>query len=197
MITHYVHIDILGRPTDKHFLCNRLLKVIHGILSAHFQGQIGMGFPYYKKQTEENVKASLGDRVTLFGNNKALEFITHQPKIIDLAEANVIQIKAIENVPNDPSWVRYTRNRQIEKTGKNYLERCIRRRERRGTPISSANSEKHKIEKDSLPFIQLSSSSNKNQYLLYVDQTQVMEPCLGTFTKYGLSSNGSTVPFIA
>lgn len=191
MTNYYVDFEILGAPCDGAFLRNKVFNLIHGTLNQNFAGKIGLSFPDYKENT-------LGKRIRAFGTFEDLNVLTHQSKLIGLAESGAVRINAILPVPKLVSAARFIRDRRMEKQAKAFLARSKRRREKRGTQEKSIAQPHQQNENDKttiLPYLKLQSTSNRFTFSLYIRKEPAIDIQHGTYSGYGLSHDGSTVPW--
>lgn len=187
----YLDFIIQGIPTDEHLLRSRLFTVLHGVLSRHYDGTVGLSFP-------EIIENKLGKVIRAFGTQEVLQHLNHQPALQNLADRGAIQINYILRTPDETGAVRFIRDRSVEKQGRYYLARCQKRRQKRGTdksefakPLSVANQRFNNC----LPYVQLLSSSNENNFSISIRKQDAVFTQEGTFSSYGLSKKGSTVPW--
>ena len=153
---------------------------------------VGVAFPEYRCDTEENVY-QLGSKVRLFSpTRETLEAVNINQWLSRLSD--YMHISSIREVPEkNQSYTIFKRSQP-----KNNNHKMARRKAKReGISLEEAIAyfKSRKEQYSPAPFVRIKSLSSNNQYRLIILQEKANENHhKGVFNTYGLSKNGSTVP---
>lgn len=177
------YFDIVIKA-DKEYqaqLMAELMRQLHGILSGlgEHAPNIALSFPYHQHGLRQD-QTQMGHIVRVVGDQLSVLQIHRHGAIGYLAESGFFRIKEIEDVPDDAVEVRFVRDRLKEKYAK----------VRKLYPDV-----KHETDNICYPYVDLRSQSNKKNFKLYVRMEKAESRVDGQYSTYGLSKEGSTVPF--
>lgn len=161
-------------------------KVLHGTISSNKDLNIGLGFPGFY---HDKVVCTIGSAIRIFSDYSLLVDLQNHPHLIDIAQSGGLDISAIKLVPKDAVPVRFVRSRSPDY----YRNNCQKYADFKGKagPLKK------------LPYLSVTSSSSLNangdpsSYSIYIRKEEAGEHVDGSYSAYGLSQNGSTVPWFA
>lgn len=177
------------------FIMEKLFSIIHAFISKNREGnvdcQIGITFPYWN---QEQNKVDTGDIIRLFSNRETLEHIKLFEGIVFLLKSRAIKIYEIKDTPSVTQYVRFSRDRKIEKTTTAYMRRDIKYIENKSKDDVEKNSMKKLYKKsnekiNSTYYLKLNSKSTKQQQFSLFIQCSKVNNLGNSFSSYGLSND--------
>lgn len=196
---HYQELYIFPDPeTPRHILRERVFLGLHlafveteKALSGSTEidsSRFGVSFPNYNADFFE-----LDYTIRIFApTEKDLNELNLDQKLKKVKD--YLRLSQISPVPETKVFASYKR-----KQVKSGLERLARRQVKRGNfpneEIALETLKKKERKKSKLPYVYVTTSSTgKHRLPLFIDQVTSDTPAAQTFTTYGLSKDGSTVP---
>lgn len=197
MTTCYLDIAIIARPEDTYHIIGKVYRAIHGIITDKCPGRVGVAFPDWTDHEFDGEgkvvrRGALGRTIRLFGEAGDLEAIGREPALERFEKIRAVRLYPVQEVPETNRHVRFIRDRKREKATKGFRERRERRRRRRGgRPVK--NQPGFATEPCTTHFITLTSRTNGCRYSLII-RREFSEAQSGSYSRYGLSKNGVTLP---
>jgi len=200
-LTHYIEARVLpldgASPSrgDAAHVLSLLMSAIHQYI---LQGNnVAVGFP-----SKAIVNQTDGDNVVrVFGDPNVLMGLFVQQSFAALVGGGAIHLgqQPIRQVPQDVTWVSYTRNRSAEKSSVGWAIRSDRRFRARTGDGNRADERLQKlserpVKKRTPFFVNIGSSTTAQRFRLFVDETSSTGPGEARFNNYGLALPGSAVP---
>jgi CRISPR-associated endoribonuclease Cas6/Csy4 subtype I-F len=193
-LDYFLDIVIKVRLSDTPFILSKVYRVIHGIISNGYNENIGVAFPdwtehHFNPEGKLETKGTLGNTLRLFGAKSDLIEIRRNPALDHYAEIQAILLHSVSAVPNVERYVRFVRDRRMEKNTKGFQARRKRRNQKRG---NSAELQATKSKPCTIHYLTMMSKENGRRFSLFIRR----EPCeqnSGIFSRYGLSKNNSSV----
>ena len=189
MLTHYFEIKAIPHEElPQSAITSLAMQDLHLALKE-FQGQIGLGFPCYQKQT-----INIGGSIRCFASQELLESL--KLKLLDKNISDYVIYSDIHPLPQSiKGHVNYSR---VQNKGSSDLKRTQKRMKQRGSSdediVRVLNLKAQRQKAISLPHVHMKSSSTGQQFLLMIKENQVKAKVDGAFNSYGLS-NTATVPY--
>ncbi|MDP1539929.1 MAG: type I-F CRISPR-associated endoribonuclease Cas6/Csy4 [Moraxellaceae bacterium] len=185
----YLEITVLpDLEADANFLMNNLCSKLHVVLGQIAMGKVGVSFPKYADDGK-----SLGTQIRLHGTAVILQKLMSENWLKGLRD--YCQCSEILPVPNAVKH-RYFARRQLKSAHNKYRRSAIKGWITDEEALMKSLEEKPRVLK--LPFLQLTSQSNKQVMKVFVEQGPLMDsPTFGELNSYGLSrlSEKVTVPW--
>lgn len=196
-LTHYQEITLLPEPDiSSYFIWSKLFTQLHialaDVKNCHSINSIGVAFPDYYFDQKNGKSSKLGNKLRIFA-----------PSQEDLTKLNLtkwlgglidyVHIKPIKDVPSDikgyVSVHRY-RFKPIEVQAQSLAEKLNISLDDAMATVAKRTPEKV------VPYVRLTSETNKAPYLLKVLQQPANEPKSGMFNAYGMNGmrDNVTVP---
>jgi CRISPR-associated endonuclease Csy4 len=179
---HYLDITLLPDPEfTAPILMNALFAKLHRLLVRLDNTQVGISFP-------KTGARSLGNRLRLHGPQAALSHLMAQPWLNGMRDH--IEVSDISPIP---SHAKHCRVKRVQ--AKSSAER-LRRRYQQRHPETDPDQLIKLIpdsveEKLQLPYLRLKSLSSGQDFLLFIQQSEVQGSNSGSFNSYGLSSSAT------
>ncbi|MDF1812256.1 MAG: type I-F CRISPR-associated endoribonuclease Cas6/Csy4 [Verrucomicrobiales bacterium] len=151
---------------------------------------LGVSFPDYQYDPDDPTINSLGSKLRVF--SESTENLSH----LDLRTwlkrfSDYLVLSEVQSCKSDSKNVRFNRVQQNQSPAK--LRRFIRRFQPSEEQISAYEEKLHNANLD-FPYIELQSLSAGHQFRLYIRKEETSQSVAGTFSTYGLSKEGATVP---
>jgi CRISPR-associated endoribonuclease Cas6/Csy4 subtype I-F len=118
-ITHYIEIKVTEIVNFIHLDIKKIYQKMHSIIGKS-EGKIGVSFPDWSD-------VGVGSQIRFFGPEDQLQFISRSTWLNDYAENGFLVMSRIKKIPDVNQYVRFYRNRKIEKQGDAYLQRIKKR----------------------------------------------------------------------
>ena len=198
---YYQEITIIDQAEiSPHFVWSKLYNQVHlALVEAQNHDEIvyiGVSFPQYIYQKDDAGKniINIGTKLRLFANvEEELQNLNIKDWLVRLTD--YIHIGSIRPVPQNrvTSYVRFYR-----KQFKTNAERLARHRVKTRNDISFDNAVKlyqNRVKMTNLPFIQLKSSTNNQQFKLFIEKNIGEKSNEYKFNTYGLSFESSVPEF--
>ena len=190
---HYIELTLMDNPDfNLYTLWSKVYTQLHlALVAMPTQGNLGVSFPeYVYKEDDGKAFGFLGSKLRLFANDDAsLQQLNITQTLSRLSD--YVHITGIRPVPKNVTYAIYKRHQP-----KTNAERLARRRVKHKQDITFEQAVKayqSKISHTNLPFVQLDSLSNEQQFKLFVSKHTAAEGCDGQFGSYGLGIS-ATVP---
>lgn len=173
-----------------YFIWQKMFQQIHLALaenkSAENASAIGVAFPEY-----DAAKFALGTKLRLFAENKQLMEQMQSEKWLNRLR-DYVHVSSIKPVPNNLEG--YACFKHIKLKG-NKEKLARRRAKRKGETVQQAlaHFEGFEEQHSKLPYINMTSQTNGQQFRLFIGKQVREQPTTGLFSCYGLS-NTITVP---
>lgn len=182
---HYLDIHLLPDPEfSAPILMNALFAKLHRALVQLESTGIGVSFPEFGDH-------NLGKQLRLHGQPINLEKLMSLPWLKGMRDH--IETSDIGPVPEQTGLCRVQRvqtKSNAERLRRRYLKRHPEVAETKIEALIPSTVEKRLA----LPYVRLKSTSSGQDFLLFIDQTQVSEKHPGIFNTYGLSGS-ATLPW--
>ena len=190
---HYIELTLMDNPDfNLYTLWSKVYTQLHlALVAMPTQGNLGVSFPeYVYKEDDGKAFGFLGSKLRLFANDDAsLQQLNITQTLSRLSD--YVHITGIRPVPKNVTYAIYKRHQP-----KTNAERLARRRVKHKQDMTFEQAVKmyqSKISHTNLPFVQLDSLSNAQQFKLFVSKHTAAEACDGQFGSYGLGIS-ATVP---
>lgn len=181
---------LLQEDIDLYFIWHKLYQQLHLALVENKTGDnasaIGVAFPEYNAD-----EYYLGTKLRLLSENDNLLEQLHCEKWLNRLR-DYVYVSQIKPVPEKLTGYACFKHKKL-KGNKEKLAR--RRAKRKGESFEQALAHyaNYEDEQSKLPFINMISQTNGENFRIYIEKQNYEVPCEGTFSCYGLS-NKSTVP---
>ena len=194
----YQEVRIIPDPeVGLGFLWTKVYTQIHLALAEYTKNidpkGLGITFPEYNYDIKNPKKSTLGRSLKVY--TKDSDSLAKLDLKIWLKRLDgYVTLSGIVSAELSEKHAAFTRYQPKNQAG---LRRMLRRRIeklRESEEQAQSHIDQLKTEKTTLPFIQLESLTNFNEFRLYIKRLEVSEQKEGTFTTYGLSKDGATVP---
>lgn len=193
-ITHYIEIKVSKIAKSVYLDIKKIYQKMHSIIGKS-EGKIGVSFPDWND-------AEIGSKIRFFGPEEQLQFISRSSWLNNYAENDFLVMSRIKKVPDVNRYVRFYRNRKIEKRGEAYFLRIKKRSisyfEMKNTPIKDVKLPKEYIIQDVFHCISMKSlSTNQESFGINIMKESFgKNDFKGTskFSSYGLCQPGMGVP---
>jgi CRISPR-associated endoribonuclease Cas6/Csy4 subtype I-F len=192
--THYIDIKTTKIANAVLLDTKKIYQKMHSIIGKS-EGKIGVSFPDWSDE-------EIGSNIRFFGPEEQLQFISRSSWLNNYAEIGILVMSRIKIVPNVNQYIRFFRNRKIEKKGEAYFHRIKKRSisyfEKNNIPIKEVKLPKEYIIQDKFHSIKMKSiSTNQDNFGIYI-----MKETFGKndfketakFSSYGLCQPGIGVP---
>ena len=185
MLKHF--FDIQLSDSSSFFPLLVIYKILHGIMSGKEDQNIAIGFPEYYCDQGINGTSTIGKTLRIFSTYSQLIELKNHPSLKNIANTEEVNSSPIAEVPPHAVPVRFIRDRSVDR----YFLNCRKHeefREKAGTLRR-------------LPCISFTSSGfssphNKGHgFSVFVRREDADQHITGSYTNYGLSHSGSTVPW--
>ena len=181
-MTHYFEISL---KTKKSYeiaeLLNAVYSTLHKKLWDEKNSTIGVSFPEYGQY--------LGKIIRIHGSDSELESLHQKSWLGQLALR--CDFTKLTVVPENTSHACYSRVQQNQSLSK--LKRYIKRNNPNEQEIRAYKAKLYSNGLD-LPYLELLSTSTGQRHRVYIKKIEGTDEKTGSFSSYGLSKNGSTVP---
>jgi CRISPR-associated endoribonuclease Cas6/Csy4 subtype I-F len=183
--THYIEVTAMSldgealTQADQALVISQVMDAVHRhIENGH---EVTVSFPQMSFEP-----VMIGGKLRIFGDVAALAAFLAEAKFAALvaSAACVVGRHPLREVPQDVSWITYSRERSYEKTTKAFVERARKRRECRETQPSE-NSVRP-IRKPA-PYFRVTSQSNGGQFKVFLKATEVEGFVASSVSGYGLT----------
>lgn len=118
-LTHYIEINLTRIAEMVSIDIKKIYQKMHSIIGKS-EGKIGVSFPDWNDK-------EIGEKIRFFGPEEQLQFISRSHMLNDYVENGLILMSRIKNIPDVNKYVRFYRNRNIEKQGNAYFQRIQKR----------------------------------------------------------------------
>lgn len=180
---HYIDITVLPDPEfTETTLMNALYAKCHRALGQLADGEIGVSFPKHKKTLGAQLRLhGAAEKLSLFMEHKWLKGLSDYTEVSTAQEIPVaVEYRTVEQV---------RKKSPFNKRKRSIIKGWLTAEEAEEKIIDTGD---HLL---NLPFAQLTSLSNRNQYKVFVRHGELKaEPVTGSFSSYGLSKV-ATVPW--
>jgi CRISPR-associated endoribonuclease Cas6/Csy4 subtype I-F len=152
-------------------------RLIHDLFHGHVSGDenfLAISYPEYQCN---DLGCRLGNRIRVVGNKKDLIRLSGNLAIKRLLLQNMIAVGEITKIPKNHINVRFIRDRTLDKAKK----------------IEKETGEKAEFLK--MPFFERKSYKNKYAHKVFIRKELSMDPVFGQYSSFGLSKDGTTVPY--
>lgn len=180
-MTHYIDIKLKEKtPFEMGELLNNLYSLLHKKIWEMQNTKIGVSFPEYGQH--------LGSIVRVHGKDTEIANFHAKSWLGELAtECDFSEIKS---TPKTCKYAKFSRIQQPQSNSK--LKRFIKRNNPSEEEIRSYKAKLFGGALD-LPYLELLSTSTNQRHRIYI-RYEASEQKDGSFTTYGLSRDGATVP---
>jgi CRISPR-associated endoribonuclease Cas6/Csy4 subtype I-F len=185
-VNDYFDITLIVEPEDSWFMMTKVFRTLHGVIKP-YDGRVGLCFPEWND-------FDLGKILRVFGENSVLTEINENPTIRHFAEIGGADLSPVNTARPTDQFVRFVRDRYVEKRKKGFQRRQLKRRKKRGddNAVVSFEADRRDIKTH---YITMESRSTGQLYSLYIKKERCLEPNPGTFNGFGLSRKGGpTLP---
>lgn len=185
------YIDIKITDEDQLFIMTRTFFIIHAYISEakklNPETQIGISFPYW---TNDNNKTDVGDIIRVFALEYQLQSLLEAKPISLLLKRRSIKAFPIKNTPETSSFIRFYRDRRIEKTVAGFSNRKAKKDNENQSEIKILHVKKQKKANfDNTYFFKIPSLSTKQEnFSLFIKSNEATKMGNG-FSTYGLSND--------
>ncbi|MGK0289822.1 MAG: hypothetical protein ACI86H_001269 [bacterium] len=176
MVNNYIDIQ---SPGYEGFLL--IYRIFHGCISEknNTANSLAISFPdYCFEANRKKGNCTLGKRLRIFGKIPSLLRFLNNPYIVSLSKAGVVTITDPLKIPEKTYPVCFVRDRRLDRYFRDWRD-----------------SDRTMLSEFKFPFITLDSSRSNNKFTLRIRQDFVEEYSTGEYSSYGLSKDGSTVPW--
>lgn len=187
-LTHYLEFEL--RSDAEHSpgaLMSLLFGRVHLAIVGGGMGHIGLAFPGYSGLG----MPGLGERLRVFGSQQELSAFSSRLALRALRE--YLRVSSVRAVPEGCAHIVYVR-RQAKGSPSAYRRLC-----RRGGMKEPCSQEEYCRDRKmlrGLPFVSYFSTSTRSHTRIFIAREQPGTQALdGEFSSFGLSRNGTTVPF--
>jgi CRISPR-associated endonuclease Csy4 len=193
-VSHYVELRLQPDPEfPAAMLMAALYAKLHRALVAAAQGEegaIGVSFPAYRLQPRE-----MGVVMRLHGSERALSELMASSWLRGIRDHLADDAPAVQAVPAEVLGYRAVRRVQADSNPERLRRRLIRHKN-----VTPEEAERRIPQESgqrlSLPFVSLTSSSTGHPFYLFIAHDRVQKTAqAGHFNTYGLSQNGTTIPW--
>jgi len=207
MLSNYVDISFQGqgaRP-ESGWMLGRLLGRVHGFLARHGYRDVAIALPRIQVEREQNgAGPGPGGVLRLHGTAERLAELVEAIDLDWFRRAGAVEFTKPRAVPVTDEFACFRRGRAAERGSARQVakrtDRLIRRLEAKGIEPDPALIKdmrerlrmKRRVDR---VFVNLESSETGQRFPLVVEFEPVSEACAGSFSSYGLSIGGATVPF--
>lgn len=166
---------------------NSVFETLHRTLSAAKMTGVGISFP--DAAADRN---NLGSRLRLHGSNAALSDLMTRKWLVSMLD--YVSVSSVTPVPIGTHQHRCVSRVQVKSSPERLRRRMMKRHNvDESTAVARIPDGGGKIL--SLPFLQITSTSTKQRFKLFIQQGPLMEEqVLGCFNSYGLSKQ-ATIPW--
>lgn len=173
----YFDIYVPGNATAIKEILGKVIRTVHGHITANELNKIALGFPKYYESVNP-LQSTLGDTLRVVGDRFALNMLSKSPTLFGLEEDFGIEVGKIKEVPeSEVLEVIFTRDRSIDKK------------------IKFGYETKTKINRDPFPpYVDITSKSKRSSFPLHVKMKPANARVDGTYSTYGMSVEGSSFP---
>ncbi|MCX4030211.1 type I-F CRISPR-associated endoribonuclease Cas6/Csy4 [Endozoicomonas sp. SM1973] len=196
-LSHYVDVDIITPANETGWMMGKVMRQLHGYLSANEINTIGVAFPELKNNHP-------GNQLRIFGDQTALARLIKGSNLLFLQESGGIKLIQCLNTPEVNTFVSYRRSQRADRGSPKGLkkgqERFIQYLKNKGiepdqTILKARAHRWHKEYQAERAFLSIGSKSTGQQFQLCIQQTLSSKPTEGYFSSYGLSKSGTTLPY--
>lgn len=170
-MTYFIEFQALGSSKSNTF------RLIHDLFHGHVSGDenfLAISYPEYQCN---DLDCRLGNRIRAVGNEKDLVELSENPAVKRLLLQNMIAVGEITTIPDNHINVRFVRDRTLDKAKK----------------LEKETGEKASFIK--MPFFERKSKKNKYAHKVFIRKELSMDPVVGQYSSFGLSKDGTTVPY--
>jgi len=181
-MTHFIELTVNIKKSYKLAEAfNSSFRSIHNQLVKTSLSEVGLSFPDYGEY--------LGHSIRLHGTAEQLS-VFHGKSWLG-QHALTIHHSDIQPIPTQVSHATFSRVQQNQSASK--LRRFISRNQPTDEQIRAYKAKMHQSGLQE-PFVELKSSSTEQLHRIYIRKEMKDSAQAGSFTSYGLSKDGSTVP---
>lgn len=202
---YYFDISISAPSSDRNHLVAKVYQRIHGWLTQHGEGDIGIGFPEYQQEHEGSEPPGPGSVIRLVGPEPRLETLRSDPGIAFFQEVGAAHFSRVRTCPESGIRFRFFRRRDYEKRSPTARKKdeaaFLKHIEKRGWEPDQKliNYRKKQGEpQDEPPYLNLQSRTTGRTFRLYVGRQVSDGQEDGGFNNYGLSrkDTGPAIPMV-
>ena len=193
-VTHYIEIKVTKIAKVVNLDTKKIYQKMHSIIGKS-EGKIGVSFPDWSD-------VEIGSQIRFFGPEEQLQFISRSSCLNNYAENGFLVMSRIKMVPDVNQYVRFYRNRKIEKKGEAYFLRIKKRSisyfEKNNIPVKEVKQPKEYNIQEKFHSIKMKSiSTNQDNFGIHI-----MKESFGKndfketakFSSYGLCQPGMGIP---
>lgn len=196
-LSHYVDVHIITPASETGWMMGKVMRQLHGYLSANEINTIGVAFPELKNNHP-------GNQFRLFGEQTTLARLIKDANLLFLQESGGIKLSQSLDTPKVNTFVTYTRSQRADRGSQRGLikrqERFIKHLKNKGIEPDQAILKARALRwqkeyQAERAFLLLGSKSTGQRFQLCIQQTLSSKPVEGYFSRYGLSKKGATLPY--
>lgn len=199
-MTRRFYLDVVlnvTRDEDVRLVQSNLMHILHGFNRSMDTPGVGVSFPRWHAHVDVT-RSTVGTTFRFVGDRMTLNLFSANAALGDMADHEVIDIHAVQEVPEDVDEVRFVRDRLMERFRKEKEDQSIEAFadyitsrsltcQQHGGSVMMSNAWP--------PAVALKSRENRKVYPIRVRMESSPTRTDGTFSSYGLSHDGTTVPF--
>ena len=178
----------VSKPADGSFAPLKLaFTILHGVMAGNPEKQIALSFPDYYFDNGKNGVGTLGDTIRVFAESSLLIELRNHPYLKNIEGPDILTLSGIEKVPDDALATCFVRDRTVEhyhNAAKKYEDFKTRAGGLRVPPHITLESSGSTAE-----------GNQKNNFTMFIRRVAAPAHKTGRYTSYGLSIDGSTVPW--
>lgn len=198
-LTHYVDLSLLPDPEfPANQLMNALYAKLHRALCDLREADpdhpgVGVSFPAHSQEGS----LGLGTCLRLHGPAHTLALLMEQAWLKGMRDHLAQAQPLVQAVPPHCLGHRLVHRVQVQSSPERLRRRWLKRHGGETFADEAAQRYPDQVaQRLRLPYLQLRSRSTGQQFLLFIQHGPVLpEPVQGSFSNYGLSLQGSTVPW--
>ena len=193
-VTHYIEISVTKLAEIVNLDIKKIYQKMHSIIGKS-EGKIGVSFPEWDN-------SGMGFQIRFFGPDEQLQFISRSAWLNNYVENGYLVMSRIKTVPDVNKYVRFYRNRKVERQGEAFLQRIQRRSayyfEKNNLPVREVKLPQKYIIQEIFHNVKMKSlSTNQMGFGINIMKESFEKKDIkGTikFSSYGLSQSGMGVP---
>jgi CRISPR-associated endonuclease Csy4 len=185
-VRYYFMIRFLPSKANIPLLMGRCISTLHNYISKNKIKDLGVNFPDWSI-------SSIGQVISFIHKDTGtLNDLKKQAYFIDMLDCGFFKISETLIVPSTCQEVRFVRNQSISKlfqgSAKRRLKRLKKRAESQGRSFNPQKTVPPK-EVEMFHRVLMSSSSNQQDFIIYIQKENNIEISTPCFNSYGLSTN--------
>ncbi len=161
---------------------------------------VALSFPLLEKDSLSPFP--LGKTLRLFSSRETLQCIAENEGLLFLQKVGGVKLQSIQPVPSQHSFKILTRKRIERSQGKDLLKRIYRRmvhvqETQKELDFQKLENYQKRLEKKSKssPYLNLKSKITGQHFVMSFELRSAEKEKAGTYSSYGLSQNGTTIPW--